>query len=185
MARKKNLIGQKFHKLTVIQDLGSRQYKHTKHAIWLCKCDCGKEKILTTGNLKAGTQSCGCLYGKHNIKPDAYHAKQSVYNNYLQNAKRRGYEFQLTVEDVVKITSLNCIYCNEPPKTLRETKTGNYTYNGIDRVDNTKGYTLANCVASCRDCNCSKLERTREEFLEWIKKVYERHFCVTTHSRSL
>ena len=34
----KNLIGQRFGKLVVIEDSGKR---YNKNVIWLCKCDCG------------------------------------------------------------------------------------------------------------------------------------------------
>lgn len=48
-----DLIGYKFGSWTVIKRIeGSR---------WLCRCTCGKLKIHTTSNLKAGrTLSCGC-----------------------------------------------------------------------------------------------------------------------------
>ena len=48
-----DLIGHKFGSWTVIKRIeGSR---------WLCRCTCGKLKIHTTSNLKAGrTLSCGC-----------------------------------------------------------------------------------------------------------------------------
>lgn len=57
MATVKDLLGQKFNRLTVVG------YAFTKRmAYWKCICDCGKEKTiqgysLTTGN----TKSCGCL----------------------------------------------------------------------------------------------------------------------------
>jgi hypothetical protein len=32
------------------------------HAYWLCRCDCGKTKILRAGHLRtSGLRSCGCL----------------------------------------------------------------------------------------------------------------------------
>lgn len=39
---------------------------------WLCRCDCGNEVIVATGELKSGdTKSCGCLsesFFAHEIK---------------------------------------------------------------------------------------------------------------------
>lgn len=53
-----NLIGKKFGMLTVIKFL----YKKHSKQIFLCKCDCGKEKAIYSYNLKNGnTKSCGCL----------------------------------------------------------------------------------------------------------------------------
>ena len=53
-----DLTGQRFGRLTVIR------YDHSEHdgAHWLCKCDCGKEKVAAGYSLRSGkTRSCGCL----------------------------------------------------------------------------------------------------------------------------
>ena len=54
-----DLVGQRFGKLLVLE----RAENSIKgEAQWLCKCDCGNECIITSGNLRYGhTQSCGCL----------------------------------------------------------------------------------------------------------------------------
>lgn len=62
----KDLIGQKFGKLTVISYAGVKvigQNPPQKRTIWNLKCDCGKEVIKTTNELTTGhTKSCGqCL----------------------------------------------------------------------------------------------------------------------------
>ena len=53
-----DLTGRKFNRLTVIE------YDHSdKHynSYWLCKCECGKETIVTAGRLRSNhTKSCGC-----------------------------------------------------------------------------------------------------------------------------
>lgn len=60
-----------------------------------------------------------------------------------------------------------------PPKQLYFL----YFYNGIDRLDNTKGYTPENSVACCKHCNSLKGDRlTPEETkaaAEAIKRVRE------------
>ena len=52
----KNLIGQKFGFLTVIERAGSTK---DRHAIWRCQCDCGKE-IEIIGRFLSDSSSCGC-----------------------------------------------------------------------------------------------------------------------------
>jgi len=55
---KKDLTGQRFGKLVVIEDTDKRK----GDVIWLCRCDCGNFTKVKTGDLKSGgTQSCGCL----------------------------------------------------------------------------------------------------------------------------
>lgn len=54
--RHKVAVGDRFGRWVVIgQDSGKQGY-------WLCRCDCGTERSIPTGNLtRALTQSCGCL----------------------------------------------------------------------------------------------------------------------------
>lgn len=57
MRKALDLTGQRFGYLTVIQRTNEPHEKDTK---WLCRCDCGKEKIVATKNLRCGgTISCG------------------------------------------------------------------------------------------------------------------------------
>lgn len=54
-----NLIGNRYGRLTVIN------YSHSSSqgcTYWVCKCDCGDEKVICGIGLRGGlTQSCGCL----------------------------------------------------------------------------------------------------------------------------
>lgn len=68
-----NLIGQKFGKLTVIKYDGAN--KKRKTSMWLCKCECGNEKVIATHDLRHGTISCGCLSEENKIKFKAKYRK--------------------------------------------------------------------------------------------------------------
>lgn len=58
MPKKLNLIGQRFGKLVVIAHAENKG----RRTQWLCKCDCGNEKICLTESLQNGKcKSCGCL----------------------------------------------------------------------------------------------------------------------------
>lgn len=53
-------IGSKFGRLTVIGKADTKANDRKNR--WVCRCDCGKEKIVSGGNLHSrGVQSCGCL----------------------------------------------------------------------------------------------------------------------------
>lgn len=58
MGRKlKDLTGQKFWRLTVIQYLGRQHHS----SLWLCECECGTRANVQSGALKNGDiKSCGC-----------------------------------------------------------------------------------------------------------------------------
>src|SRR5690606_3200876 len=53
---------QKFGKLTIIERTAPPEYLKDKKSIYfLCKCDCGNEKIIKKSSLMSGaTTSCGC-----------------------------------------------------------------------------------------------------------------------------
>lgn len=54
----KDLQGQKFGKLTVLEKTEKR---HNRNIIWKCQCDCGKVIEVQSGHLISGiTTSCGC-----------------------------------------------------------------------------------------------------------------------------
>lgn len=49
----------KFERLTVIKEVGRTK---NRNVLWLCKCDCGNEKIVSSNDLiQKETRSCGCL----------------------------------------------------------------------------------------------------------------------------
>lgn len=51
------LVGCRFGRLVVV---GVAPQRHRQDR-WLCRCDCGGEKIVSTSHLGATTLSCGCL----------------------------------------------------------------------------------------------------------------------------
>lgn len=63
MAKLVDLTGQRFGKLYVISQAPSHYTPKNKPiTMWLCRCDCGNEKIISGQALKKGmTKSCGCL----------------------------------------------------------------------------------------------------------------------------
>lgn len=59
MIRKLNLVGRRFGRLLVVSRKGKTLFGQKT---WKCKCDCGKEKTVRSGDLLEGkVKSCGCL----------------------------------------------------------------------------------------------------------------------------
>ncbi len=55
----KNITGQRFGRLVALWRFGTT---NGGDAVWLCRCDCGKEKPIIGYHLPTGhTRSCGCL----------------------------------------------------------------------------------------------------------------------------
>lgn len=95
MTTKINLTNQRFGRLNVIRD--SKERTGHGHIIWLCKCICGKQVKVISGNLRYGhTRSCGCLkeehrkiHGKANLR-HGENDKSRLYVAWI-NLKRKCY----------------------------------------------------------------------------------------------
>ena len=170
------VFGDRFGKLTVIK-LTDKTKNYNKSIVnyYLCKCDCGKIKVINKVSLlSGGTQSCGCLILESNrSRHKEITPINKLFKNYQNSAKIRKHVFNLTFEEFKKLTSSDCYYCNRKPAQIKKSDYFNYTYNGLDRIDNAKGYVLDNVVPCCKHCNYAKKGMSTEKFYNLIKLIYE------------
>ncbi len=170
-----DLTGQHFNRLTVIKPIGIKD----RSRMWLCKCDCGKDFTALAYTLINGSrQSCGCLWKEHlhmKALPNKRASVNLVIRDYKNHAKARGNKYELSDDDFIKITQSPCFYCGAHPSNSTHNRrgSGNYIYNGIDRIDNSNGYSLNNIVSCCRTCNLAKRDMSQQDFFQWIKRVYK------------
>lgn len=167
MNKIKDLTGKKFGRLTAISPHGRSVSGKT---LWKCECECGNTSIVSSSNLQSnGTKSCGCLRG---TRGDAS-AFNRVFSRYKASAKFKGHEFALTESEFKSITKTVCHYCGVPPSSVNKHTggSGTYVYNGIDRVDNSIGYVVDNCVPCCGDCNYAKRNLSYHDFLSLISRI--------------
>lgn len=167
-----DLIGHRFHSLLVIDRVISKKNRSR----WLCRCDCGKTTIATGTSLRNGhKKSCGCRYQLSFTHKDGTLCR-SLWGTYKSLAKKRGYDFSLDFETFQSLTKQNCFYCGkEPSQVLKPREYGTqepYIYNGVDRVDNTKGYNVNNTVPCCGMCNSFKSNYSKEQFIEHCNNIY-------------
>lgn len=89
-----DLTGKKFGRLTCIAYFPKDQNRSNG---WLCRCECGNEKIVATADLKKGsTKSCGCLRRettgaqarKHGLSHDKNGRKPRLYRIWKQMRQR-------------------------------------------------------------------------------------------------
>lgn len=166
--------GVRFGKLLAIKRIRNKSKKGT-YISYSCLCDCGNSTEVNYFNLKNGnTKSCGCNRSEGCIKREAKknHPKHGVVLSYYKrNAKIRNIEWQLALEDFLILIKGACVYCSFPP-TKRMLVGKEVEFNGIDRIDNSRGYTLDNCVSCCSVCNLAKHTQTLPNFLTWIEAVW-------------
>jgi len=131
-------------------------------------------KILR-GSYKSGTNRC-----KFTVEEAR---ERYLFTKYKKEARRKKREFKLSFELFKELVFKNCEYCGiEPSNTVNILKNydlskekeaqGFISYNGIDRIDSSKGYIEGNVRTCCKHCNYAKLNRTEEEFKAWIIRVY-------------
>lgn len=95
------------------------------------------------------------------------HHRAGQYAIYKGDAEKRIRVFELSPADFEAITSQPCYICG------KESSAGVHS-NGIDRVDNTKGYVLGNTQAACGDCNYMKSSLQLDVFYQQIAKIARR-----------
>lgn len=65
----KNLTGQVFERLTVIERDLSKPRGHYEKVYWICQCECGNKISVAGKNLVSGnTKSCGCFQKEQSAK---------------------------------------------------------------------------------------------------------------------
>lgn len=80
-------------------------------------------------------------------------------NHVKRAARRKNLKFTLTISTVVSLMYQNCFYCGAKPsnrmRMLNRKRYHNFTlvYSGLDRKDNSRGYTEDNVVPCCLRCN--------------------------------
>jgi hypothetical protein len=96
---------------------------------------------------------------------------KNLYTNYRCTASARGIQFLLSVDDFNKLVKGECRYCGVGPSRVRMFINNPVIYNGIDRVDSDRDYTVDNCVSCCSFCNTLKSDMSEKEFYTWINKI--------------
>lgn len=98
-------------------------------------------------------KECRDYYTQHrdnllqNVK-DYQQTPQGRYSSYRKGAAARELAFDITFDEFMSFWQKHCTYCHDTIETI-----------GLDRIDNTKGYCLANVVPCCALCNYTRSNR--------------------------
>lgn len=187
-----DFVGVSINRWTILSVGGPPVGKFAKRVLSdkevLVRCACGTVKTSRLSYIiSQRSKSCGCYseeVSRSNCLanppmpplPRGQAAANTLYSEYRSKALARGLEFSISRDEFKSITSRECSYCGAPPSCRKKkwAASGDYIYNGIDRVDNTLGYIASNVVACCVTCNRAKNTLTLQEFTSWVERVYER-----------
>jgi hypothetical protein len=169
----KYIIGLEFDGLTVIEKVGRCKYK--------CRCFCGNIVIRDSRQIKRKEKkSCGCLQkGSNNSRWLGFgEISGSFWKRVIRGAKRRGIDFNLTIEEIWDLylkQNKKCALTNidlympdgYTHKTIKRKNHNKLSYAAsLDRIDSSKGYTIDNVQWVLTEVNLMKMGMNQELFLE-------------------
>ena len=186
MEKKYDLTGKVFGFMTVLKYAGWD--KRASTSVWACRCICGKETIRRGCNIRKSSPSysCGC---KQVAKPKPLKTprplrdcsvdalKNHIVKVMMKTAKQGGKPYEINKCRVKELIDLPCEYCGTIGSNIgrllpRKTRLGGeYRYNGIDRIDSSKGYIEGNVVPCCYPCNKAKSIMSPAEYIAHCAKV--------------
>lgn len=166
MKRGTNLVGKRFHKLLVVENMGHDKHSHR---LWKCLCDCGNYTVVTTSNLNGTTHSCGCIqtvqfitHGMtdtriYQIWSDMKTRCDNPDNNFYNDYGGRGISYDLkwkTFEGFLE--------------DMQEGYSDDLT---LDRVDVNGGYTKQNCRWATKSVQSHNRRKRSQTLFNYIGLV--------------
>ena len=92
-----------------------------------------------------------------------YKRTKGRYNSAKGYAKCRNKHWSIPKKEYLDLISKPCYYCNLP--------NGVQVGVGLDRIDNSKGYSLENCVSCCAMCNIIRGDKFSVKEMQQIGEV--------------
>ena len=178
-----DITNRRFGRLTAIKPLNKRK---GRRVLWECICDCGNKHEIASSKLTDGhVKSCGCLRKEpRRILPETVAAFNMVINSYKQRCKKKNINWGLSDREAKYLFISGCYYCSSGPKNIQKGIVGDFVYNGIDRINSSKGYEIDNVVPCCKRCNVAKSDMSVNEFLLHNLKIY-RHRLKTLNAKEV
>ena len=141
-----SFVGKRFGKLTVVQF----DHSYKRNQWWLCRCDCGNEKVVFRGSLTSGDIiSCGCYRQEHKHEFGRKHgmSRSTIYQVWSGMLQRCSNPH---AENYNRYGGRGIKVCEEWKNNFESfytwATTSGYVHGlTIDRIDTNGDYTPNNC----------------------------------------
>ncbi len=149
----------------------------TKTKYFNVEClECNSTSIKSLKVILTSPKNCSDCKTKTRRTPTLQAPRNCVKYSYTSGAVERGYIFELSDKKFDELIFGNCFYCGQEPEEYKSDARLNKTdltfkRNGIDRLDNSIGYTDENCVTACFKCNKLKSNLNYSDFMQHITKI--------------
>ncbi|NBQ16787.1 hypothetical protein EBU24_00525 [bacterium] len=151
--------------LTVIEKIGNND---SQHMLWRCKCECGKNTIVSSSNMRR-TRSCGC--SKHK-KPPNWSGYGKLNGAYVSALKYGAKKRRINYDNDIDAKYLYDMYIRQNGKcAITGISIDLTTEASVDRIDSTQGYIKNNIWWVKKDINKMKLDFPLNLFIELCEKV--------------
>jgi len=179
MAKKLNVIGHKYGKLTVVSEHSKSRNGHYRYT---CICDCGKSCNVLLLHLRMNrTKSCGCdrPLGKTHVQWNGVGeiSGDFWYNHIIRsaNGSKGRTSIDLTIDkeyawELFLKQNRKCALSGKILNFPQKSKDKNYTAS-LDRIDSSLGYIEGNVQWVHKDVNMMKNKFNNEYFIEICKLI--------------
>jgi len=150
-------------------------YKYTygtqKKIRW--KCDKHGEYLCSVSNRTRSSAGCNKCAIEYRAEKKKIGALEKAYRAFVRASIRYNKKNELQFRNWRDLVLEICFYCGSPHSEGRKIAGYELRINGIDRIDNIKGYLRTNVVSCCWMCNKMKHTTPQRAFLDHVSKIHK------------
>jgi len=171
----KDITGKKYGKLTAIKiDLSKKNNKGWSIPQWICQCDCGNTHVAYYSHLRDNTTT-RCLNCVNKEKENKEEFSNLLWRQIKKSAKKRNIEIKINKNEIYQIflkQEKKCALSGMSIIMINNVKNATQTTASLDRIDNSRHYTLDNIQWIHKDINKMKLNFNQDYFFYLCQCIY-------------